>query len=58
MAECSDKIIQNLRQCDLLQSVGGEAYARQCLEDVVEHIEKEKEKGDMEVRAEMPAVIV
>ena len=58
MAECSDKVIQNLKQCDLLESVGGEAYARQCLEDVVEHIESEKGKGDREGGAAMPATMV
>lgn len=42
----------------MLESVGGEAYARQCLEDLVEHIEKEKEKGDMEGPAAMPVAMV
>ena len=58
MAECSDNVIQNLKQCDLLQSVGGEAYARQCLEDVVEHIENEKEKEERGKGAVMPATMV
>lgn len=55
MAECSDKVIHNLKQCDLLESMGGETYARQCLEDVVEHIEKEKAEGGKDAGAAMPA---
>jgi hypothetical protein len=58
LAESSDKVIQNLKQCDLLESVGGEAYARQCVEDVVEHIESEKEEGGRKGGTATPEAVV